>query len=321
MAGMKFCPPDLKTLAFYRHFNRFSGGHLKVWDYFNHTKASGICEPVIYMTPDSLLDVSNPWVANGATVSNNWMPNEVDALFIGGMDWLAVPEVYNKPVINLVQHIRHALPEDPRYTFLHRRATRICVSQQVADAIVSTGQVNGPVVTISNGLNLANLPVPAKNRDIPALIAGYKEPNFAESLFNLLNSIGIKSLCLTRQLPRPEYLSLVARSSVTVFLPNRIQGEGFYLPAIEGMALGSFVVCPDCVGNRDFCLNEVNCLQPTYDLGSIVASCQDALVRISNGSAESILSAAFHQVHQHSIEEERRLFLRVLSALLRSNSD
>ena len=311
----------MKKILFYRDFKEFSGGHLKVWDYFNHMKASGICEPVIFMTPDSLLDVSNPWVANGATVLNDWIPKEVDALFIGGMDWLAVPEDYNKPVINLVQHIRHALPEDPRYAFLHRRATRICVSQQVADAIVSTGKVNGALVTIHNGLDLAALPAPAAERNIPVLIAGYKEPNFAESLFNLLNSIGIKSLCLTRQLPRPEYLTLVARSSVTVFLPNRIQGEGFYLPAIEGMALGSFVVCPDCVGNRGFCLNEVNCLQPTYDLGSIVASCQDALVRISNGSAESILSAAFHQVHQHSIEEERRLFFRVLSALLRSNSE
>jgi len=311
----------MKKLLFYRDFKGFSGGHLKIWDYSNHTKASGICVPMIYMTPDSLRDSSNPWVANGATVLNNWMPTEVDALFIGGMDWLAVPEDYNNPIINLVQHIRHGFPEDPRYAFLRRRATRICVSQQVADAIVSTGQVNGPVVTISNGLDLANLPLPAKKRDIAVLIAGYKEPNFAESLFNLLNSIGIKSICLTRQLPRPEYLSLVARSSVTVFLPNRIQGEGFYLPAIEGMALGSFVVCPDCVGNRGFCLNEVNCLQPTYDLGSIVASCQDALIRISNGSAVSILSAAFHQVHQHSIEEERRLFLRVLSALLRSKSE
>jgi hypothetical protein len=313
--------PYMKNLLFYRDFHGFTGGHLKVWDYFRHTKESAIFKASIHLTESSLRDASNPWIANDETICREWQPKNADILFVAGLDWNAVPEDYEKPIINLVQHIRHALPEDPRYAFLHRRATRICVSQQVADAIVSTGQVNGPVVTISNGLNLANLPVPAKKRDIPVLIAGYKEPNFAESLFNLLNSIGIKSLCLTTQLPRPEYLSLVARSSVTVFLPNRIQGEGFYLPAIEGMALGSFVVCPDCVGNRDFCLNEVNCLQPTYDLGSIVASCQDALERISNGSAESILSAAFHQVYQHSIEEERRLFLRVLSALLRSNSD
>jgi glycosyltransferase involved in cell wall biosynthesis len=308
----------MKKILFYRDFKEFSGGHLKVWDYFNHTKASGICEPVIYMTPVSLSDMSNPWVANGETVLNDWMPKEVDALFIGGMDWLAVPEDYTKPVINLVQGIRHADPGSLLFGFLQRPATRICVSQEVADAITSTGKVNGPVFTIRNGLSTVGFPTPTSERDIKVLIAGYKHPELATQLATTFEADGIKVQCLTKQIARHEYLSLVARASVTVFLPYEI--EGFYLPALEGMALGTFVVCPDCIGSQGFCFHEGNCLQPTYDLGSIVASCQAALVRISNGSAESILSAAFRQVHQHSIDEERRLFLRVLSALLRSNS-
>ena len=35
---------------------------------------------------------------------------------------------------------------------------------------------------------------------------------------------------------------------MTLFLPN--QREGVYIPGLEGMALGTLVVCPDCVGNR-----------------------------------------------------------------------
>jgi len=95
----------MRKILFYRDFQELSGGHLKVWDYFNHTKASGLCEPMIYMTPDSLFDVSSPWVANGEKILTNWTPNEVDALFIGGMDWLAVPDDYKKPVINIIQAV------------------------------------------------------------------------------------------------------------------------------------------------------------------------------------------------------------------------
>ena len=44
----------------------------------------------------------------------------------------------------------------------------------------------------------------------------------------------------------------MARARVTVLVPN--PKEGFYLPALEAMALGTIVVCPDCVGNRSFCV-------------------------------------------------------------------
>ncbi len=300
----------MKKILFYRHFNEFSGGQLKIWDYFNHTKASGIYEPVIYMAPHSLLDGSNPWVANGTTYLINWTPKEVDALFIGGRDWLAVPEDYDKPVINLVQGIRHADPCNLLFGFLQRPATRICVSQEVADAITSTGKVNGPVFTIQNGLSTADFPTPASERDINVLIAGYKNPEMAAKLASIFEADGIKVHCLTKQIARHEYLSLVARASVTVFLPY--ESEGFYLPALEGMALGTFVVCPDCIGNRCFCFHEENCLRPPYDINSILSSCREALARISNGSAMEILSGGFRQAKIHSLSEERRLFLEVL---------
>ena len=303
----------MKKLLFYRDFKEFSGGHLKVWDYFNHTKASGICEPVIYMAHDSLFDVSNPWVANGETVLNYWMPKEVDALFIGGMDWLAVPEDYNKPVINLVQGIRHADPGNLLFGFLQRPATRICVSQEVADAITSTGKVNGPVFTIRNGLSTVGFPAPAPERDIKVLIAGYKHPELAAQLAKTFEADGIKVQCLTKQIARHDYLSLVARASVTVFLPH--EREGFYLPALEGMALGTFVVCPDCIGNRGFCFHEENCLRPPYDMHRIASSCREALARISSGSAMEILARGFRQAKMNFLSEERRLFLEVLHSI------
>jgi len=304
----------MRKLLFHRDFRGFSGGHLKVWDYFKHTKESAFFEPEIYLSPFSLRDTLNPWFASGEKDLTEWKPVEADALFLAGLDWLAVPEDCAKPVINLVQGLRHALPEDPRYAFLRRRATRICVSQQVADAIVSTGQVNGPVVAIPNGLDLANLPVSASERDIPVLIAGYKEPHSAESLSDSLRTRGIPAFCLTKKLPRSEYLSLVARSQVTVFLPNQLLGEGFYLPALEGMALGTLVVCPDCVGNRDFCIDGYNCFMPEYSNQALSAACLEALysdpAKIHSLQTNSRLMAELHK-----LEAERKSYLGILEAL------
>jgi glycosyltransferase involved in cell wall biosynthesis len=304
----------MRKLLFHRDFRGFSGGHLKVWDYFKHTKQSAFFKPEIYLSPCSLRDALNPWFASGEKDLTEWKPVEADALFLAGLDWLAVPEDCAKPVINLVQGLRHALPEDPRYAFLRRRATRICVSQQVADAIVSTGQVNGPVVAIPNGLDLANLPVSASERDIPVLIAGYKEPHSAESLSDSLRTRGIPAFCLTKKLPRSEYLSLVARSQVTVFLPNQLLGEGFYLPALEGMALGTLVVCPDCVGNRDFCIDGYNCFMPEYSTQALSAACLEALysdaAKIHSLQTNSRLMAELHK-----LEAERKSYLGILEAL------
>lgn len=304
----------MRKLLFHRDFRGFSGGHLKVWDYFKHTKESAFFEPEIYLSPCSLRDALNPWFASGEKDLTEWKPVEADALFLAGLDWLAVPEDCAKPVINLVQGLRHALPEDPRYAFLRRRAKRICVSQQVADAIVSTGQVNGPVVAIPNGLDLANLPVSASERDIPVLIAGYKEPHSARSLSDSLRTRGIPAFCLTKKLPRSEYLSLVARSQVTVFLPNQLLGEGFYLPALEGMALGTLVVCPDCVGNRDFCIDGYNCFMPEYSTQALSAACLEALYSDA-AIIHSLQTNSRLMAESHKLEAERKSYLEILEAL------
>jgi hypothetical protein len=303
----------MKKLLFYRDFHGFTGGHLKVYDYFKHAKESGIFEASIHLTNSSLRDATNPWFANDEMISNEWDPQCSDALFIAGLDWGAVPNNYDKPIINLIQGIRHADPKDQRHAYLSRPATRICVSQEVADAIKSTGTANGPVITIPNGLSTAGFPLPARERDIEVLISGYKQPELASRLATRLEADGIQVKCLSKQLARHDYLSLVARAAVSIFLP--LEKEGFYLPALEGMVLETLVVCPDCVGNRGFCLHEKNCLQPLYHIDSIVLACHDALTRILNGSSVEILAGGLRQARLHSLSEERRLFLEVLQTI------
>jgi hypothetical protein len=49
----------LTWVVFLREFKEFFGGHLKVWQYFQHFLDLGH-DPVVQVTPDSLLDDSNP---------------------------------------------------------------------------------------------------------------------------------------------------------------------------------------------------------------------------------------------------------------------
>lgn len=283
---------------------------MKVWDYFQHTKASGIFKPIIYMTPDSLRDESNPWVASGERFSHEWNPHGADALFLAGMDWQAVPENSDRPVINLIQGLRHARPEDPRHAFLRRAATRICVSKEVADAILSTGLVNGPVITIPAGVDMDSFPETSDQRDIPVLIAGLKKPAMAKSLSEILTHRGIQSICLTRLLPRAEFLGMLGRARVTVFLPQF--AEGFYLPALEGMAMGTLVVCPDCVGNRSFCSHGINCFRPPYNIESMVTSCMDAFDRTNRGVSAKMIKRGHETARRHSLDLERDRYQSVI---------
>jgi glycosyltransferase involved in cell wall biosynthesis len=61
----------------------------------------------------------------------------------------------------------------------------------------------------------------------------------------------------------------------TVFVQTSVH-EGFALPPLEAMAAGTAVVCTDAHGNRDFCVDGVNCLMPEADPAAV----RDALARV-----------------------------------------
>lgn len=306
----------MKKIAFYRDFRGFTGGHLKVWDYYCHTQCSGLFDPGIHFTAKSKLDASNPWVVSGERRDAHWAPEAADALFLGGLDWLAVPEDCETPVLNLVQHVRHADPDDIRYRFLSRRAVRICYSRPVRDALISSGQVNGPVVLIPMGLDLGLLPAPPPNRDIPLLIAGLKQPQLAKQLAERCTANGLPHFCLTSLLPRRDYLKLLGRAHVTVFLPNHT--EGFYIPALEGMAMGTVVVCPDCVGNRDFCNEGTNCYVPDFEAGALMAAAVTAL-HSDQEQRRQILVNAKIEAGLHTVEKERSKYFEILQSFARAD--
>ena len=305
------------TVLFHRDFAGFTGGHLKVWDYYQHIQSSKNYNAEIFFTKQSIW-INNPWLGIRNKCLGNWNPEKTDILFLAGMDWLALSERDRHsppaPVINLIQHVRHADSNNPLYEFLKYPATRICVSQQVADAIDKTARVNGDIVVNTNGIEHTLLPklLAPEDKDIPLLIMGLKNPDLAQSLSEEISTSGIKHTLVLKHLPRHEFLSLINRSLVTVLLPTLT--EGFYLPALEAMYLDTLVICPDCVGNRSFCKDAITCIRPSYNFKNIIKSIQQALAMSSEERME-ITNTAKKLSLEHTIEQERNNFLELLSGL------
>jgi hypothetical protein len=304
-----------RLVLFHRDFQRFTGGHLKVWNYFSHVLASNTYEPRIAFTSESKWDATNPW-AEARDYVAACTPETADVLFLAGKDWNAFAPAaltkFEKPIVNLIQHPRHADPEDGLHRFLNNRAIRICVSEQVAEAIKATGEVNGPVFVIPNGINLQDIPGPAEDqkRPIEILICGLKAPQLAREIEKRLRSDeNIAVTSLLDWVPRDEYLRQLGQAQMAVTLPR--PREGFYLPALEAMACGAIVVCPDCIGNRDFCRDNVNCFRPAYDADAILAAIYLAL-GLPPDEADKMRKQADATVREHSLERERASFLEIL---------
>ena len=317
----------MRQVLFHRRFRSFTGGHMKVWDYFNHVRESGDHAASIYFTSDTVWNDSNPWNAlrdNPALVFHRRPAFTPDILFVAGRDWQMLPNKEHKrssvPVINLIQSIFHADPPSrwsrlfrhgrTRYDFLAYRAIRICASTQIADAITATGRVNGPLFVIPYGLISDDLPAPNPQRDWDVLILGLKNPSAALEVEKQLRRHWNGPITVvTTLLSRAEFLALINRSQVTVFLPCRT--EGFYIPALEGMALGTVVVCPDCGGNRSFCVPGDNCFRPNYAVPDLVAATLTALKQGSN-ERQQMVAKARGTALRHDIMTERRRFLELV---------
>jgi hypothetical protein len=151
-----------RSVLFYRNYHGLTGGHLKVRDYFQHVRSTSEFTPRIFFSPGSSDLAQTLWSQDHAFVVDKWEPCSADLWFLGGTDWLAIPEELRAdppvPIINLVQGSRHFDPLDVRYSFLRYRAVRICVSQEVEAGLRRTGQVNGPIYTIPNCLDFSDFP-------------------------------------------------------------------------------------------------------------------------------------------------------------------
>lgn len=306
----------MPLVLFHRKFRRFHGGHLKVWDYFNHALATPGFDVRILFDESTSWDSSNPWTEAREHVISSLDGVQPDLLFIAGRDWQRLEGLglldQERPILNLIQHIRHADEWSIQSRYLHRKAIRICVSEEVADALRSAGS-EGPTIVIPNSVDLPIVQnVQRDERPTDLFIAGPKQPVLARRLHELLDSPDLRIQTMTEHVERNAFLDAMRKARVTVFLPN--EEEGFYLPALEGMALGTIVVCPDCVGNRSFCVPGVSAFRPDFTFDAIAAAAQQAL-GMSKEQEVHLRKGAQRVAFEHAPASERAAFVRLLNQI------
>lgn len=305
---------DSKNVLFYRDFLGFTGGHLKVWHYFNHVRTSRTFIPKIFFTKRSRWDKSNPW-HHCDNIESTWSPLDADVLFIGGMDWSALPKMYSDnsaiPIINIIQGLRHTDAKDSRYKFLSHRAIRICVNKNIEEALRNIPAVNGPVFHVPMGQDITELPRPGIPK-FDILIAALKAPQLGRELYAKLQRPGRKIELLTTRLTRDEYLRRVAESRITLLLP--LPFEGFYLPALEAMAMRRIVVCPDIISCREYCTPGYNSFCPDYTVNEIVEATEGALT-MNEVAASEMTNYAAKTAAKYTLERERQAFCRILHSV------
>ena len=147
--------------------------------------------------PDTVWDDSNPWLPVLDEALSWEDAVDPDVLFVAGRDWRWLDprqcEESPVPVINLLQHVLHAAPDDPlaRHRFLPNKAIRICTSSEIAqrdreDRAACTGR-SSRFRTESTSPSWTRFRNPAQ-RDIDLLIVAAKQPPLGRRLAQRLAS-------------------------------------------------------------------------------------------------------------------------------------
>lgn len=301
-------------VLFFRNFQGYTGGHQKVFDYFMHLKNDPRFEVSISFSKETLWNESNPWFPKYQQEISQFNLLDFDFLFIAGMDWLQLPNKLDIkiPIINLIQGIRHTEPQNTLYSFLSKKAYRICVSKEVTEALEKTNIVNGPIFTIPNGHQLQDIVCKEKIYDI--YILGKKNNPLANNLTISLRKMNYKVYLSLENIPRKEVWSNMSKSRVSILLPH--QTEGFYLPALESMKYSDITIVPDCIGNRSFCFHKINSLIPKYNENDILDNVKLAFDIIADDNLlQNYRLNAKKTLDKYTLESEKEKFFQIIDKI------
>jgi hypothetical protein len=258
---------------------------------------------------------TNPWWRSPEALVGPREEPAPDVLFLAGMDWRALEPAQRAhsraPIINLIQDFRAVREDGQLREFLSHRAIRICVSEQIAEALRGKTSPDGPILTVPIAIDHEQLPHarPVEQRSTDCVVLAFKDPPSGRVIARRLARSGHRVRLLDRPLPRAALLEAMAEARVSVHLPASV--EGAYMPALESMALGTAVVCPDAVGNRSFCRDGDTCLVPRRRRRAIVRAALDAL-RAPPEELEPMLSRGREESVRRGLPSERARFLEIL---------
>jgi glycosyltransferase involved in cell wall biosynthesis len=289
---------------------RTSGAHIKIRDYFVHALHHPTLEPRIYFTSRSDVDSSDVWAGTPRDLLVDDASGPYDFAFVTGKDWKLIPKVSGMRVVHLVQSIQQCQPNHKMYPLFEREAMRICVSPEVAAAVRPL--VTHKPVVIPNGIP-TDLFRPGNKVVGSVFIWGVHNPVLACAIHQALDSRGVNATVLLNYIPRVAFAERLGSADIVVTIPQG--SEGFFLPALEAMACGAALVCPDAGGNRSFCVDGETCLMPSSgDVHSYLGAVEQ--LRHDRRLADRIRKEARAVSSRFSLDAERKLFHRFVDECL-----
>jgi len=300
-------------LLLVRHFRRPTGGNIKLRDYFLHAAAHPAIEAEV-------------WFASGGHCAEGDIWRDLDPrhlvrdpsltdyrlVCVNGKDWPLLPEdMGSTEVIHFVQHAGY-LDDPVLRSYLARPAYRLCTTAALRDAIAPVA--NGPVTVVPVGVADAFFSEPDQPKQVKVAIIGTKQPAFANTLADRLRALGLAPILVGESwLAHKDMAALFRSTEILVALP--LATEGFFLPALEGMAAGCVVITNDAIGNRAHCIAGETCLQPPRgDVDAHVAAIVEALA--DAGLRRTLVEGGRRVAAPHSMAAERAAFHAFLSAIL-----
>ena len=271
--------------------------------------------PRVLLTSNSIRDRSNIFLAYPDLVVDIPVPH--DLLFLAGMDWsiaaalgLLRPEI---PILGFIQNTRHANIGGGLRGWLGHFATRVCVGEEVSQAILETGEVSGPVYTITNGIeSLDDLRLSRSSRTTDILISGCKDPVLARTVGVQLANSGLCVEVLTDHCPRAEFLGRIRLAKVAILIPQ--PQEGAFLPLLEAMALDVAVVCPETPGIHGYCHHNKTAILPERSAEALARAARELLA--DEKLSERLRSNGLAMARYYTLERERAAFLPILAHML-----
>lgn len=298
---------NIIRFCFHRDYQRYTGGHQKFRDYIEHTAKLPNVECHLFtknqcsVMPELFSSLSN------VVVDDLYKPESADVVFLAGMDWQSyLPHKQTgQKIVNLIQHVRHGDSENPLHQFLQYKALRICVSEEVRQAILP--YANGECVTITMGHKIPQI---VSEKHLQLYILGKKNPKLALQIETWAKKKNINVKVDLGLVSRAKVFNNFARANVSLVLPNPT--EGFFLPGIEAMALSERVVVPDCIGNREYCKPGANITICNYDFESCTSAITSALLRLKTPMQQFEKYRGNRLAHSYNMDAEREEYQKLL---------
>ena len=220
--------------------------------------------------------------------------------------------------IHLLQNVRvanTAFDNSYSYRLLSKPIYRICITQEVLDAVTPLVEGDAPLTLIPHGFDF----------DVFAREPGRKDP-IVISFNTFKNGFGhevakalgphpaISEFMVSERGISWQQLEQNYKKS-TIFLSTPLPEEGLYLPGLEAMAAGNVVVTPDAFGNRFYCDFDDNCcLVPFEDVEAYRTKLEWIIENWSEAVFE-MRQKAYRKAKGLGLEGESAQFAKALSAL------